>query len=83
MLLKTVLLDTQPVFARWAIEELLAWYNKEIFAPIVQIHGEQDRLLPVRYLKPDHIVKAGGHLMVLEQAPTISKLIQQVLSETS
>ena len=78
MLLKNILSSTDTKFLMWAIENALHW-NPENTPDIIHIHGTKDKIIPIRYVKPDHIINDGGHLMVLNKAREVSSLLQELL----
>lgn len=50
--------------------------------PLVHIHGDKDRLMPIASIGPPvHRVKGGGHFMVVTHAAEVSKRILQALQE--
>jgi pimeloyl-ACP methyl ester carboxylesterase len=79
MLLKQLMVDSDPVFMKWALTCILTWGNKERPANLTHIHGTADRILPIRYYKPDVIVNGGGHFMVYANATEISNYITQII----
>ncbi len=78
MLLKNILHSTDTKFLQWAIENVLHW-NPETSLEITHIHGSKDKIIPIRYVKPDYVIIGGGHLMVLNKARELSALLMQVL----
>ena len=69
-LLRQIIGDTDPRFARWAISQLVCWQGVNVMSAF-RIHGTHDRLLPAVGLV-DYWVDGGGHLMVVTHAPEIS-----------
>jgi hypothetical protein len=43
--------------------------------------GADARLLPYRYVKADHTINKGGHIMIVNQAKQIDALLQNLLFE--
>ncbi len=78
-ILRQVIKDSDPAFIQWALTSILQWKNEEIPKPLVHIHGTKDELLPMRYCKPDHIIKNGSHLMVMSRAGELNLLLQEIL----
>jgi pimeloyl-ACP methyl ester carboxylesterase len=78
-LLKQILNDTDPVFLNWAIEKILCYNNDLPLQNIKHIHGTKDRILPYRFVKSDHTIKRGGHLMVLNKAEDVSRILTEEL----
>ncbi|MEJ0107023.1 MAG: alpha/beta hydrolase [Bacteroidota bacterium] len=72
--------QTDPGFIRWSINAILEWRQHEPLNNIIHIHGNKDRLLPVRYTNASHTIADGRHLMVLNKAAEINKILQEVLS---
>jgi len=81
--MKTIVYDyvkkTDPAFIRWSLNIILTWEQKDRLKEIIHIHGTNDHLLPSRFVKADHKVQKGGHLMVFNKAAEINLLLQQVL----
>lgn len=78
-LLKTILLETDPHFLKWALHRVVIWDNEEIPDSLVHIHGRRDRIFPALFVEPDYMVKQGGHLMVVNHAVEISELLQKII----
>ncbi|HLP13375.1 MAG TPA: alpha/beta hydrolase [Flavobacteriales bacterium] len=75
ILLKQILKDSDKRFIKWAVHTLLHWQNKEPDDFIFHIHGNNDKLVPLKYVKPDAVVNKGGHLMVYTHAWEVSSII--------
>jgi pimeloyl-ACP methyl ester carboxylesterase len=79
-LFKQIMIDSDPTFLKWAINVLLNWKNSQTIA-CIRIHGSNDRTLPAplpnTYI---HIIKGGGHYMVLDRAEEISSIINTNLN---
>ena len=73
-LLKDILRDTDPVFLIWAIDKIVTWQNKKLHPNTKHIHGTHDKILPIRYVKPDVKIIGGGHFI------TVNKKFSQVLN---
>ncbi|MDM8173194.1 alpha/beta hydrolase [Olivibacter sp. 47] len=81
-LLKMILQDTDAMFLKWAIQCIIDWKNIDIPVGLTHIHGEADRILPIRFVKPDIIISDGGHLMTIDKAKEISQYIRNIISNT-
>ena len=64
-LLKSILENTPTPFLRWAISAIIGWQNTAISTNFVHYHGDNDHILPFRYIKNAQRVAGGGHSMVL------------------
>lgn len=78
-LVRNMIRAADPEFIRWSLGAILGWKQEAKPINIVHIHGSQDFLLPLRFVKPTHIIKKGGHLMILTRAKEISSIVQQAL----
>lgn len=79
--LTKLLLDTDVTFFRWALRGIAYWDNKEAPERTIQIHGTADRVITTRRVHPDYRIKGGGHLMILDKADTIGKIITHYFRE--
>lgn len=76
--LRQAVKEGDPEFIRWAINAILTWKGDSA-VDCTHIHGSEDHLLPVRYTKPTHLIEGGGHMMVLNRADEINKILQDIL----
>ena len=72
---RNIIKDTNIQFTKWAIEAILNWDNQVVPTNITHIHGTADRLLPYYLAKNTIAIKDGGHLMIMDKADEISKLL--------
>jgi pimeloyl-ACP methyl ester carboxylesterase len=79
-LLRQILRDTDAVFTRWAIAQLLQWPGRP-WLPVVRIHGTTDRLLPAGAVLSQHAL-SGGHLIIISQAAEISRILNGLAEQT-
>ncbi len=70
---------TDPVLLKWSIDQIIHWQNTEVPENTIQIHGSLDRMLPLRYTKPDHILPDAGHFMSVSHAEELSSLLAKIL----
>lgn len=77
ILLKSMISDSNPIFMKWALTSILEWRNSDKPKNLTHIHGNKDITLPMRYCKPDVIIKGAGHFMVYTNAEEISSYIMQ------
>jgi esterase/lipase len=67
------------VFVDWAISQILNWKNKWQPENIIHIHGNRDKIFPVKKLNPTCIIEDGTHMMIFNRAREISELISKEL----
>lgn len=78
-LLKQILHDTDPTFLKWAIDKVVNWTNQTQTKSLFHIHGTNDRILPLSFVKCDVVVENGGHLMTLNKPDELNVIIRQQL----
>lgn len=76
-LLKKIIADTDPKFIKWALHKLLIWKSKASSSKYIRIHGDQDRLIPLR--GSAKLIKGGTHFMIVDKADEISDVINEHL----
>ncbi len=76
-LLKQILIDTDPIFLKWAIDKVTKWKNQTQTRNLFHIHGTNDKILPLSFVKCNLIIKNGGHLMTLNKADELNQILRQ------
>lgn len=74
-LLAAIMLNGNPAIIKWSINAVLTWNQKSRPAHLFQIHGSNDKVLPIKYTHPDVIIKNGSHFMVWTKASEVSTAI--------
>lgn len=77
-LLRSIMLDTDTVFMRWALDKIFCWENKVELNNVVSIHGTNDRLMP--FMGADYPIPGGGHLMIINRHEEIGRILRSELS---
>lgn len=63
---------------------LLQWNAPEEWPfPIHQIHGDADRIIPLKRVEPDEVVAGGGHLINMTHAEQVNAFIERHLFQGS
>lgn len=78
---RTMLLDTDPDFFRWAMNEAIRWRNTQLPENFMHLHGTSDLLFPVRMIKNKTTISGGTHLMVMYKSDEIGESIKQYIAE--
>lgn len=68
-----------PVYMNWAVNEVLNWKNDWLPANIVHIHGDKDKIFPIKKIFASYVVKNGTHLMIYNRGKEISEFIREEL----
>lgn len=80
-MLRQILNDTDFEFLKWAIGRLVSWKNKVKPENLFHIHGSADMIFPIIFVKPDVVIKNGGHLMIHKKAAEISVILAEQLNK--
>lgn len=78
-LIDEMLQGTNSAFSKWAVNEILNWKRTTVPENIVRVHGSRDRVLPRTGFSPDHLVKNGGHFMVVNKSGEVSGIIKNII----
>lgn len=74
----TQLGEADARFLKWAARAILTWRPSPETARVrvCQIHGERDRVFPVRMVKPDHVVSGAGHLISITHPQPVVEFLR-------
>jgi len=74
--------DAPPRFVRWACRAVVTWPGVDLpRAPVYHIHGDRDPIIPVHRVKPDHIVRGGGHMINLTHAEEVNAYLREKIEK--
>ena len=68
-------------YIKWAVHQVINWQNKWIPPCLFHIHGDNDKMFPIKKVNPDFIVKNGGHFMIMNRAGEVSSCINSTLQD--
>jgi pimeloyl-ACP methyl ester carboxylesterase len=72
--------ETDPEFLTWAIGAILEWKCTQFEPKIIHIHGDRDRIFPIKNIDtPVHVINKGGHWMIVERGKEISELLLKII----
>ncbi|MCQ9635473.1 alpha/beta hydrolase [Chryseobacterium sp. WG14] len=69
-----------PYYLKWSVEKVSEWKFEEN-PNVIQILGDKDIVFPIRYSKPDYVIKGGSHLFPVTKHKEVSKILAKVFSE--
>lgn len=52
-------------YLSWAVKEMVCWDQEEATPGVIHIHGDQDRVFPLKYIDRPIVVPGGTHIMVI------------------
>lgn len=68
-------------FFAWASQAVLTWGREgpppATTVPIYHIHGERDRILPIKLTKPTEVVPKGGHIIAVTHPEQVTAFIRR------
>lgn len=68
-------------YTNWAVNQAINWKNSWQHPATVHIHGDVDRMFPIKNIKPDFTIKNGGHFMIMNKAADVSRCINTILQQ--
>lgn len=72
-----------PRYLKWAIKNVVIWPQTEVIPNITHIHGDADEIFPIKNIKNCIVIKRTGHVMMtLKKGKTISKIMNDTLTES-
>lgn len=71
--------NVDRVYLRWAIEQIVKWKNDWQPPVLYHIHGTKDRTFPVKRVAATHVIRGGGHFMVMNRAKELSRILAGIL----
>ena len=72
--------ETDPEFLTWAIGAILEWKCTQFEPQIIHIHGDRDRISPIKNINtPVHVINKGGHWMIVERGKEISEFLLKII----
>lgn len=78
LLMSKILKNTNTIYLKWAIDALLNWKNNQLNEKIIHLHGSEDRIIPLRFVKPDFIIEGGRHFMVLSKNEEVNNRLNSI-----
>lgn len=63
---------------RHGLGAIFRWKGSPWKGPLVRIHGDADRLVPIRF-PVDHRIRGGGHSMVIHRPREVSNALRDVI----
>jgi pimeloyl-ACP methyl ester carboxylesterase len=73
--------NNEKTYLDWAIENVLIWNRTETDAEIIHIHGNEDAVFPIQYVKDPIIVPKGTHIMIIDKYKWFNENLPAIISE--
>lgn len=73
----TKLAGSGGAWHRWATAAVLRWQPRPELdeIPTLHIHGDADATLPLRYVRPDVVIRGGGHVLPLTHPQELAEIL--------
>lgn len=68
-------------YLQWAVESVILWDRNQIDEKVIHIHGDQDDVFPIKYIKSCIIVKGGTHVMILNKYKWLNENLPLIIQE--
>jgi len=78
-LYKEYLSVRNETYLTWAIYNVLHWKQLNPINNLIHIHGDDDEIFPIKHIKNCIPIEKGTHVMILNKAKSISKIITNSL----
>jgi pimeloyl-ACP methyl ester carboxylesterase len=79
-LIREMTIDASPQFIDWAINAVINWKPSFVLPEnLVHIHGSNDTLFPLKYIKQPIVIKNGSHVMNLTLSAEVNKALQKAV----
>lgn len=59
----------------WSVNAILNWKNDWHPTKLYHIHGDADKIFPLKKVQPDYVVKGGTHFMIFSQAQDVNECL--------
>lgn len=65
----------------WAIEQIILWERTVVDENVIHIHGDEDDVFPIKYIKNCIVVKGGTHAMILSKYKWFNENLPRIILE--
>ncbi|HLS30441.1 MAG TPA: alpha/beta hydrolase [Flavobacteriaceae bacterium] len=68
-------------YINWGIDQLLNWDREEPLPKIIHIHGDRDKMFPIKYIDNCVVLKGGSHVMIITRYRWFNKHLPSLIEE--
>ena len=65
----------------WAVEQVILWERTVADENVIHIHGDEDDIFPIKYIKNCIVVKGGTHIMILSKYKWFNENLPKIILE--
>ncbi|TVZ51750.1 alpha/beta fold hydrolase [Dokdonia sp. Hel_I_53] len=66
-------------YMKWAVREMVCWNQIIPKDDIIHIHGDHDKVFPIKYLNNPIIITGGTHIMIITKAKWFNKNLPKLI----
>ncbi len=70
-----------PYYLEWAIENMLCWKPSGISNDVIHIHGNEDAVFPIKYIKDPIVIEGGTHIMIINKYRWFNKNLPFIITK--
>jgi pimeloyl-ACP methyl ester carboxylesterase len=70
--------NVNPLYLKWSVRQIFNWKNDWSPPKIFHLHGDNDKLFPIARIKPTHVIRNGGHFMVMSHCEEIGRIVSEI-----
>lgn len=78
-LYKQYLSVNDKLYLDWAVKEMVCWNQPKPIKNIIHIHGDKDKVFPVKHIKEYINVEGGTHIMILNRFKWFNEHLPQLI----
>ncbi len=67
------------LYLNWSIFQVLHWRSSDSTKEVIHIHGDQDKIFPIKHIKNCIKIEGGTHAMIVTKATKINKILQEII----
>lgn len=72
--------NVSPAYLHWAINQVLNWKNNWQPASLYHIHGNADKLFPIKKINAHFVINNAGHLMIMNKSGEVNQFLNTILA---
>lgn len=65
----------------WALEKMVNWKRRGPLENVIHIHGDRDRVFPIKNIHGCEVISGGTHIMILNRGREISQKLLEIFGE--
>ncbi len=65
----------------WAVEQVILWERTVVDENVIHIHGDEDDVFPIKYIRNCIVVKGGTHIMILTKYKWMNENLPKIILE--